>query len=119
MLCKFAKSNPISNTGVDTGVDFKEYVSNVGVDCKLSKSKFNPVSITWDWVSYAGNIGVVEVWRVEVVSIIGVLVVKVVASNAGVSTEGVAWAREEKSNPVVASVVGVVSITGELVANED
>jgi len=36
------------------------------------------------------NIGVVEVWRVEVVSIIGVLVVKVVASNAGVSTEGVA-----------------------------
>ena len=133
VLCKFAKSNPISNTGVDTGVDFKEYVSNVGVDCKLSKSKFNPVSITWDWVSYEGksnigvlfkaevasNIGVVEVWRVEVVSIIGVLVVKVVASNAGVSTEGVAWAREEKSNPVVASVVGAVSITGELVANED
>ena len=66
----------------------------------------------------ASNIGD-EVWRVEVVSIIGVLVVKAVVSNAGASKEGLVWVTEEKSNPVVASEVGVVSMRGELVANED
>jgi len=36
-----------------------------------------------------------EVWRVEVVSITGVLVVKAVVSNTGVPYVGFVWVREE------------------------
>ena len=47
----------------------------------------------------------VEVWRIEVVSIISMLVVKTVVLNAKTSNEGFIWIIEEKSNPIVVSVV--------------
>ena len=88
--------------------------------------------ITWVFVSYIGEFAIsvlvkaevsskigVEDWRVEVVSIIDVLIMKAAASNLEASNEDFVLITKEKSNSIISSVVGAVSIIGELVANDD